>query len=176
MSFNAGVVLRAMLCVGAVLAVSAGPAAARTTGKESFRGQIIAPAKSGTRHVVSSIVALKGVFTGVGRIVEVPNRPGDPDNVSRDNLVFPSGTMHIRSASRPPKVSLDQQTCAATVTIKQTTTVQGGTRKFRRASGTFAGTVHAWGVAARNPDGSCNVQADLLLDADAVTGRGTLSF
>ena len=28
----------------------------------------------------------------------------------------------------------------------------------------------------RNPDGSCNMQADLLLDADVVSGRGTLSF
>ena len=54
--------------------------------------------------------------------------------------------------------------------------VQGGTRKFRHASGTFAGVVRAWGVAARKPDGSCNTQADLLLDADAVSGRGTLSY
>jgi hypothetical protein len=33
------------------------------------------------------------VFRGVGRIVEIPNLPADPDNVSRDDLVFPSGTM-----------------------------------------------------------------------------------
>lgn len=158
------------------ITLAAIPAAARTTGKESFRGQIIAPAKSGTRHVVSSIIALKGVFTGVGKIVEVPNHSGDPANVSRDNLVFQTGTLHIRSTSRAPRISLDQRTCAVTALIKQTTKVQSGTRGFRHASGTFASTVRAWGVAARNPDGSCNPQADPLLDADAVSGQGTFSF
>jgi hypothetical protein len=176
MSANAKAVLGTVLSIGVTFAVSPVPAAARTSGKESFRGQIIAPAKAGTRHAVSSIVVAEGVFTGAGKIVEVANRPGDPDDVSRDDLVFPGGTMHIRNTSQPPKVSADQQTCALTASIKQTTKVQGGTGKFRHASGTFTGTAHAWGVAARNPDGTCNMQADLLLDADAVAGRGTLSF
>jgi hypothetical protein len=152
------------------------PAAAGTSGKEAFRGQIIAPAVSGTRHVVSSIVVAKGVFTGAGKIVEVANRPGDPDNVSRDDLVFPKGRLHILNTSQAPQISLDPQTCAVTAKIKQTTKVVGGTGRFRHASGTFKGTVEAWGVAARNPDGSCNEQADLLIDADAVAARGTLSF
>lgn len=170
-------VLGLALVIGfTLLAVAAIPAAARTTGKESFRGQIIAPDKSGTRHVVSSLIVSKGVFTGIGKIVEVPNQPGDPANVSRDNLVFPNGTLDIRNTSQAPKISLDPQTCAVTAVIKQTTKVQGGTRKFHHASGTFASTVRAWGIAARNPDGSCNPQADLLLDADAVSGQGTLSF
>jgi hypothetical protein len=162
--------------VGLTLAMAAGPAAAKTTGTESLRGQIIAPAKSGTRHLASSIIVAQGVFTGVGKIVEIPNRPGDPGNVSRDNLVFPTGTLHIRSTSQPPKVSFDPQTCAITATIKQATKVQGGTHKFRHASGTFASTIHAWGIAARNPDGSCNPQADLLLDADAISAQGTLTL
>jgi hypothetical protein len=173
---NGRAALGTVLVIGTSLVVSAAPAAARTTGSESFRGQIIAPAKSGTRNVVSSIVVAQGVFTGVGKIVEVANRPGDPDNVSRDNLVFPSGTMHIRNTSQTPVFTMDPQTCAVTGRIKQTTRVQGGTRKFRHASGTFKGTVHAWGVAAHNPDGSCNQQAVLLLDADALSARGTLSF
>ena len=33
-------------------------------------------------------------FSGVGRIVELPNLPDDPDNVGRDDLVFPEGIMH----------------------------------------------------------------------------------
>jgi len=162
--------------VAMLFALSAGPAAARTTGKESFRGQIIAPAESGTRHVVSSIIVAEGVFTGVGRIVEVANKPGDPPNVTRDDLVYPVGTMHIRSMSRAPRISVNQQFCAVTASIKQTTKVLGGTGKFRHAAGTFTGGVRGWGVAARNADGTCNTQADLLLDADAVSGRGTLSF
>jgi hypothetical protein len=177
-------VLPMALAIGLTLAFAAVPAAARTTGTKSFRvtgtesfqGQIIAPAESGTRHVVSSIIVLKGVFTGVGKIVEVPNRSGDPGNLSRDNLVFPSGTLHIRNTSQPPKVSVDPHTCAVTAAIRQTTRAQGGTGAFRHASGTFASTVRAWGVATRNPDGSCNPQADPLLDADAVSARGTISL
>lgn len=168
-------VIVAALASGFTLAVAVHPAAAKTAATETFRGQIIAPARSGRRHVVASIIVMQGDFTGVGKIVEVPNRPGDPENVSRDKLVFPSGTLQIRSASQPPKISADPHTCAITATIKQTTTVEGGTREFRHASGTFASTIHAWGVAARNPDGSCNSHADPLLDADAISARGTLS-
>jgi hypothetical protein len=176
MSLNRTAVLGTVLSIGLIFAIPAGPAAARTAGKESFRGQIIAPARSGTRHVVSSIVVAEGVFAGFGKIVEVANRPRDPGNVSRDNLVFARGTIHIRNTSRAPHVSVNAQTCAIKVTIKQTTKVQGGTGKFRHASGTFTGTAHSWGVAARTPDGSCNMHADVLLDADAVSGQGTLSF
>jgi hypothetical protein len=171
-----GKALVATVSVGVLFALSAGTAPARRTGKESFRGQIIAPAESGTRHVVSSVIAGEGVFIGVGRIVEVANKPGDPPSVTRDDLVFPVGTMHIRSTSRTQRMAVNQQTCAVTASIKQTTRVLGGTGRFRDAAGTFTGTVHGWGVAARNPDGTCNTQADLLLDADAVSAQGTLSF
>ena len=163
------------LGIGLML-IAPATAAARTTGKESFRGTIIAPAKSGTRNVVSTIIVAQGAFTGVGKIVEVDNRPGDPDNVTRDDVVFPSGTLHIRNTSQTPQFSADQQSCAFTARVKQTTKIEGGTRRFRRASGTFTGGVRGWGVAARNPDGTCNQQADALLEVDAVSARGTLSF
>ena len=165
-----------LLAVGLTLAVSAGPAAARTTGKQSFKGVIVSSGESGTRTVVSSIVSASGVFTGTGRVVEVDNRPGDPDNVSRDDLVFRQGTLHIRNTSRPPTLSLNSQTCVFTARIRQTTRIQGGTDRFRGASGTFTGTVRAWGVAARNPDGTCSQEADLLVEADVFSARGTLLF
>jgi hypothetical protein len=130
----------------------------------------------GDRTVVSSIIVANGVFTGVGRIVEVANRPGDPDNVNRDDLVFGQGRMHIRNTNQAPEFSVDPQTCAFTARLKQTSKIQGGTSKFRHASGTFASGVRAWGALARNPDGSCNEQADPLLEADVVFARGTLSF
>src|SRR3954447_12083676 len=134
MSRNVRAALITMLAIGTPLTASAVPAAARTTGKASFRGQIVAPAQSGSRTVVSSMIAFKGVFNGVGKIVEVPNRPGDPDNVSRDNFVFARGTMHLVSTSQQPQISLDSQTCAGTVRIKQTGKVQGGTGEFRHAT------------------------------------------
>jgi hypothetical protein len=176
MRSTVGPALGIALALGLIFAAAAAQAATRTTGKESFRGQIIAPAKSGTRTVVSTIIVARGVFDGAGKIVEVDNRPGDPDNVTRDDLVFPQGTLHIRSASRAPHFAVDPQTCAVTARVKQTTEIQGGTRRFRHASGTFTGSVHGWGVAARNPDGTCNQQADFLLEADAVSAHGTLSF
>jgi hypothetical protein len=147
------------LALGLTCAIAASAAAARTTGK-----------------VVSTIIVAEGVFDGVGKIVEVDNRPGDPDNVTRDDLVFPQGTLHIRSTNQAPKFTLDPQTCQVPARVKQTTKIQGGTRKFRHASGTLKASVHGWGVAARNPDGTCNQQADFLLEADAVSARGTLSF
>jgi hypothetical protein len=176
MRLNVKAALVTMAGISLSLAALAGPAAAGTTGRESFRGQIIAPSESGHRTVVSSIIVLNGVFSGVGRIVEIPNRPGDPGNVSRDNLVFPVGTIHIVNTSSQPQLALDPRTCAGAVRIAQTTKVQGGTGKFRHASGKFKGTARAYAVLARNPDGSCNQQTDALLDADALSGHGTLSF
>jgi hypothetical protein len=172
---NVRAALGTALGIGLMLLATA-TATARTTGQASFRGTIIAPAKSGTRNVVNTIIVAQGVFTGVGKIVEVDNRPGDPGNVTRDDLVFPSGTLHIRNTSQKPHFSVDQQSCEFTGHVKQTTRIEGGTRRFRDASGTFTGAVRAWGVAPRNPDGTCNQQADALLEVDAVSARGTLSY
>jgi hypothetical protein len=144
--------------------------------RESAKGIIIATGTAGTRHVMSSVVVMRGVFTGVGRVVEVVSRPGDPDNVDRDNLVFSAGTMHIVSTSKPPTFSLNPQTCAYTVSIKQTTRLRGGTRRFRHAAGTFQSTVRLWGVAARDSTGACTQNAASLIDADVLSSRGTLSY
>src|SRR4051812_25370893 len=111
-----------------------------------------------------------------GRDVEVASRPGDSPNVSRDDLVFPRGKIHIVNTSQPPMGSMNPQTCAGTVRIKQITKVRGGTGRFRHASGTFAGTLRGWGVAARKPDGTCEQQAELLLEVDVISMQGTLSF
>ena len=86
--------LGALLAVGIALAVSA-PAAAQTTGSETVNGVIVTSGASGERVVISSVLVAKGVFDGVGRVVEIPNLPGDPDNVSRDDLVFADGSIHI---------------------------------------------------------------------------------
>jgi hypothetical protein len=166
----------AVLIIGLGLATVPSPATARTTGRLSARGVIVASGASGARTVVNTLFVTRGVFAGVGRIVEVPSRPGDPENLDRDELVFPQGTMHLLTTSRQPQLSVDPQTCAVTVRISQTSRVRGGTRKFRRALGRFAGTVRGWGVAARAPDGSCSQTAPPLLEVDDITTRGTLSF
>jgi hypothetical protein len=165
-----------VLAVALMVVAPVAPAAARTSGKESIHGTIVASGESGTRTIVSSVFVATGAFTGTGRDVEVANRPGDPDNVSRDDLVFAQGRIHILNTSRPPTTSANQQTCAVTVRIQQTIKVQGGTGRFAHASGSFAGTIHGWGVTPRNADGTCAQQAELLLEVDVISMRGTLSF
>jgi hypothetical protein len=165
-----------VLAIGLTLGASAAPTAARTTGRESIKGTIVATGAGATRTVVSSAIFATGAFTGAGRDVEVASRPGDPQNVSRDDLAFPRATIHIVNTSQPPMGSMNPQTCAGTVRIKQVTKVWGGTASFRHASGTFAGTLRGWGVAPRKPDGTCEQQAELLLEVDVISMRGTLSF
>jgi hypothetical protein len=165
------------LAVGLMLAAPIAPAAAQGTGKESFKGVIVASGDSGTRTVVSSVIVFKGVFNGAGRVVEVENRPGDPNNVLRDDLVFPRGTMHLLTINGAvSSMSLNPQTCVFKGRVEQTGKIQGGTGKFRHASGTFSGAVTARFVAARDPDGTCSQQLAPLLEVDGVAGRGTLSY
>jgi hypothetical protein len=152
------------------------PAAAATTGSETFKGTIVTSGVSGTRTVITSVIIAKGAFTGVGRIVEVPNLPGDPDNVSRDDLVFASGTMHLKSTNLDFSVSVNPRSCVATATIHQTGEIVGGTGQFAAATGTGTGTVTGPAVLARNPDGSCDFSHDPLHEVDMFTSTGTLSF
>src|SRR5216684_8588503 len=87
----------ALLAAGTALAISAAtalPAAAATSGSETVSGRLVTSGVSGTRTAISSVAVARGVFNGVGRIVEIPNQPGDPINVSRDDLVYPEGTMN----------------------------------------------------------------------------------
>jgi hypothetical protein len=167
--------LGALVAIGLTLAATVAAAPARTTGKESFRGVIVASGESGRRTVVSTVIVARGVFTGDGRVVEVPNRPGDPDNVSRDNLVFPQGTMHLVTTNKSITPSVNSQTCAVKVLIRQTQSIRGGTGAFRHAAGSFAGTLRGRGVAARNPDGSCSQQMAQLIEVAVFSMRGTLS-
>jgi hypothetical protein len=168
--------LGTLLAIGLTLVATVAPAAARTTGKQSFRGVIVASGESGTRTVVSTVIVARGVFTGDGRVVEVANRPGDPDNVSRDNLVFGRGTMHLVTTNKSFTPSVNPQTCANRVGIRQTARIQGGTGAFRHAAGSFTGTLRGRGVTARNPDGTCSQQMAQLIEVAIFSMRGTLSL
>jgi hypothetical protein len=167
--------LGVLLAVGMALAVSA-PAAAATTGTETFKGVIVTSGVSGERVVVSSVVVAKGVFSGVGRIVEIENLPGDPDNVSRDDLVFAEGSMHLLSTAPDFSFSVNPRSCIVTVTLQQTSTVEGGTGLFADATGSAVATVTGRGLAARNPDGSCSLEQAALHEVDRIAASGTLSF
>ena len=68
------------------------PATAAGQGTETFNGVLLASGATGSRVVLTTAVVTRGVFNGVGRIVEVPNLPTDPDNVNRDTTSTPPET------------------------------------------------------------------------------------
>jgi hypothetical protein len=127
-------------------------------------------------RVVGTAVAARGVFNGVGRIVERPNRPGDPDKVSRDDLVFAEGAFHIVNVNRQVSVKVNPRTCVLSYNAQQTNTIEGGSGRFAHASGRFTATVTASAVAKRKPDGSCDVRHAPLTEVDTISGTGTLMF
>ncbi len=170
----------ALLTAGIALAISAAtalPAAAQTSGSETLRGTIVTSGVSGARTVISSVIVAKGVFSGVGRVVELPNLPTDPDNVSRDDLVFPEGTMHLVGTSGDiTSFSFNPDNCRFRLTVQQTGEITGGTGQFATATGSNTGTVTAEGLGARNPDGSCSFTQPAVHEVDLIAASGTLSF
>jgi len=168
-----------LLAVGIALAASAAsavPAAAAVSGSETVSGRLVTSGVSGTRTTISTVAVAKGVFNGVGRIVELPPQPGDPANVSRDDLVYPEGTMHLINTTvgvSPPTLN---PSCLFRVTLQEDSQITGGTGLFANASGTFTGTISPQGLFPRNPDGSCAVGQPSLHEVDMVAFSGTLSF
>jgi hypothetical protein len=169
-------VLVALLAVGTMLTVSVASAAAQTSGSETLTGVLVASGTSGERSVVSGQVVASGVFTGGGHIVEVDSQPGDPDNVNRDDLVFPDGTMHLVSTLLSVAIFVDPRTCVITVTIEQSGVISGGSGRFAAASGSFTGTFTGHGLARRNPDRSCSEEQTPLIEVARFDESGTLTF
>ena len=127
----------ALLAGGIALAAStasAVPAAAATSGNETFSGTIVTSGLSGTRTVITSVIIAKGVFSGVGRIVEIPGP------VNQDDLVFPEGTMHLVGTPTGGSFSINPVSCVATATATSTSQITGGTGQFTNATGSFTGT------------------------------------
>lgn len=165
-----------MVAIALMLGASTAPASARPKGRESFDGVIVVNAVAGARHTVHDVVVARGVLNGLGHIVEVASLPSDPETVVRDDLVFAAGTLHIVSTDHSIKVlSMNPTTCEFDVLIRQTGKVKGGTKRFRHASGSFAGTVRAHGIGGRGADGSCAQDQPSLLEVDIISSRGSLS-
>ena len=169
----------ALLGVGITLAIFAAtvlPAAAATSGSETVQGLLVTSGVSGTRTDISSVAVARGVFDGVGRIVEIPAQPGDPPNVSRDDLVYPEGTMHLVNTTVGFSSTLNPRSCLFRATLRENSQIIGGIGLFAQASGIFTGTISPHGLFPRNPDGSCAVGQPSLHEVDTVTFSGTLSF
>jgi len=154
-------------------AVSATP---QITGSQSFHGFLLVDGTHGQRDVVRSPIVARGILDGVGRIVEVASRPGDPDNLNRDDLVFRVGTLHIVSKNLRSTFSLDPKACRFRAHVDQRSRVTGGTRELRDAFGNFVATVDATGRLARKADGTCNDRAAPLRERDVVAATGHLTY
>jgi hypothetical protein len=115
-------------------------------------------------------------FNGIGRIVERPNRPDDSDRVSRDDLVFPEGVIHIVNVNGRTSLTLNPRSCAVRYRGEQTTTVEGGTRRFAGATGRFVDTAIGYGVAPRKRNGSCDMTRGPLIEVLTISMTGTLTF
>ena len=161
--------------VGFAVSVLAGPAGA-ATGAERFSGFLIATGRSGGRGVLATGIQADGVFNGHGRIVEVDNQPGDPDDVSRDDLVFADGTMHLITTTLDATFSVDPRSCRVELHLDQVGTIAGGTGRFTQATGSFTGSVDATALVRRLATGECDVEGAPVIERDDVTGSGTLSF
>jgi hypothetical protein len=168
-------VAAAFAALAIACAVSA-PASAQTTGSETIRAVTVVSGASGAPQVVSGSVIAQGVFNGVGRIVETQSQAGDRDNVSRQDLVFAAGSIHVVIETEVRSFSADPRTCVFNAVRTQTTTVEGGTGQFDGASGSFSGTVTAWGSLSRAVDGSCSREQPPLHESDMSTAYGWLSF
>jgi hypothetical protein len=167
----------ALLAAGIALAVSAVTAVpAATRGSETVSGALVTSGVSGARTAISSVAVAKGVFNGVGRIVEIPSLSTDPPNVSRDDLVYREGTMHLVNTTVGASFTVDPHTCLFRATLHEDSQITGGIGLFANASGTFTGTISPLGLLPRNPDGSCSTTQPSLLEVDRVTFSGTLSF
>jgi hypothetical protein len=169
--------LTVLLAVAGLVAVAPASASAQTSGTESFTGFLIVTGVSGERVELASNIRARGVFNGVGKMVEVPTQPGDPENMERDDLVFRQGTLHLFSFVEDFQiVGFNPKSCRLAVDVTQHSQFAGGTGIFAGARGTGSGGVHGSGQAQRNPDGSCSMDLPPGHERDAVFGSGTLTF
>ena len=168
-----------LVVLGAAGLALSGPTAsatAQTAGTVSSRRFLITTDLSVERVVLASPIRLTGVFNGAGRIVEVPNLPTDPDEVSREDLLFRQGTLHLLSVVQDFQFSFDPKSCLFQVTIPQMSHFQGGTGLFSGATGTGTGLVQVRGILQRAPDGSCSQDLLPALEKDDVSGTRTLTL
>jgi hypothetical protein len=165
----------ALAAVAIAFAISA-PAGATSSGRQTFKGVIVVSGASGAREVVKSVVVAKGVFRGVGRVVEIPDQPGDPADVVRDDLVFAAGVVHIRGVVVDTSLSIDPRTCIYSGRVQHTGTVVGGTKLFAAATGNYTATVRGWGRARRASDGTCTVDEAALYEIDTFVISGSMTL
>jgi hypothetical protein len=132
--------MKRLIGVAAVAAMalmgSAGPAAAATTGRQTF--SIVSQDDKAT-------VTASGPISGTGKDVVV--------NDTTDKFVFSKGNVTVVHTPGSSHESFNPQSCTGTFTERGTFQITGGTGKYKGATG--SGTYDARGtfVGTQTPDG-----------------------
>ena len=169
-----------IVATSVALALGAGastiqPAGAATVN-EKIDGVLVAvPSPSGERQLLASPAVARGVFNGVGRFVELPSGDSGPILV---DAVFAAGTLKLEIINGDDGVlEINARSCIFMfVGPQEVHVVEGGTGRFKGATGNLVDTLTARGVAARNPDGSCDENQAPVIEVDTVTASGTLTL
>jgi hypothetical protein len=125
--------------------------------------------RSGTSQDQKVKLVAAGPITGVGEVVEVPEQPDDPENVFRDEFVFPQGTLSLVFTRTTETFEFDPHTCVGSVESTSTFEVIGGTGAFADATGSGTSTRRGRFVTRRTPAG-CSEDEGRLVVVARLTG------
>lgn len=144
-------IITAGLAAGAMVLGLAAPALA---GPSSSNEHLILSFSSFSGGQLSGTVVASGAVSGVGTVV------AGQGNVFPVTVTLPQGTLKLKVTSGPSDEIPNLNTCSIAFTGTDTIKVTGGTGAFAGASGTGTDTNRGGLIFPRNPDGSCNFNAD----------------
>jgi len=141
----------AMLTALIVIAAVAAPASAATSANQRF--EFVFTAHSAIGKAIGT-----GLVNGVGS-VQASDVPEDPSFFAV-TVSLPQGDLYLLGTIVSVTNDLNPRTCVVHRSGTDTYTVTGGTGAFAAATGTGADTERGVVVLPKNPDGSCNLDAN----------------
>jgi hypothetical protein len=141
------------------MAVPSLASASPTSGTERFQLTTV--------NSQPGFILAKGVFTASGV---------DYAKGNRDLAVFDTGAFTIHHPGGIATLHLNPRTCQVVIDLSGSYTISNGYGAYQgiAGSGTYTGTVT--GVLPRNPNGTCNVQAQPFSTVTRVFANGPVSF
>ncbi len=144
----------------------AGPSEAATASRPQRFVVILTP-DSGIGRVIAT-----GPITGVGTVSNGDAPDGQPFN---STFSLPGGDVFLTVTPTSNTFNPDPRSCVASATGTDAFRITGGTGAFRGAIGSGNDTGRGTFVFARNPDGTCNLDAPPVAGVFIVQGSGTAS-
>ena len=160
-------ILKRGLLAASVLAVTGGTAGgllASSVGASPTRGVEVVHAVQYEVNGGTSVGPWsgRGPISGNGNITDVASLPADPANSSRTTLVNPSGSFTtLNTGGNFVPGRMNPITCAFTGRVNGINVhIVSGTGRYRNATGNLVVNIAISGVDPRNPNLSCNFNAD----------------